>query len=398
MSDRAFLRRPPRWLLPLALLAAGCGPRAAAPDPVVVTVSPPVERPVTDTLDFSGRTEAVDSVELRARVTGYVQKVNFKDGDEVKKDQVLFEIDDRTFKADFAQAQANVRLVEAQVKEADAWYQRDLKLRPGNVVSAEEMEKATRSLDSAKATADAARADLKQQQLNLDYAKVQAPFSGRADKANVTVGNLVTADASNATVLTSIVVMKPMYVSIGVDEPTLLRLRQLVREHKLKPAAEKAPEVLFGVGRGNDYPFRATVDYISNEVEATTGTLPVRAVYPNEDRFLRPGLYARVRVPVGDPHPALLVTEQALMSNQGQKYLYVVNDNNEVLFRPVTLGAVDGGLRIITDGLKSGERVIIDGATRVRPGAVVNPKPAEMDAAPGKAAVSEESKPAQGTK
>jgi membrane fusion protein, multidrug efflux system len=307
-------------------------------------------------------------------------------------------------------------------------------------VSQEELEKAARSRDSAQGELEAAAADLKQQQLNLVYAKVVAPISGRADKANVTVGNLVTANASTATLLTTIVTLQPMYVEFSVDEPTLLRLRQLVGEGKVKPPAEKAPEVFFGVGRGDDYPYRATVDYISNRVEGSTGTLQVRAVFLDKDQFqwathlilqsfgaqglapagapagplaqdiaalramafafnldiLRPGLFARIRVPVGDPHPALLVTEQALMTNQGQQYVYVVNDQNEVVYRPVTGGAVDGGLRIITDGLKPGERVIIDGATRVRPGTAVDPKPGQMDAAPGKAPDRAGGKPAPG--
>src|SRR5262249_5746843 len=152
---------------------------------------------------------------------------------------------------------------------------------------------------------------------------------------------------------------QPMYVTFTVDEATLLWLRKLVGEGKVKPAAEKAPEGFLGVGRGIDYPLHATVNYISNEVEAATGTLQVRAVFPNKDEFVRPGLFARVRVPVGDPHPALLVLEDAIMSNQGQMYVYVVDDQNEVVYRPVTLGALDDGLRIITAGLKSGERVII---------------------------------------
>jgi RND family efflux transporter MFP subunit len=247
-------------------------------------------------------------------------------------------------------------------------------------VSQEALERTMSKRESAQAGLDAARADLQQKQLNLDYTRVLAPITGRADRANVTVGNVVTANASTATVLTTIVTLEPMYISFNVDEPTLLRLRQLVHAGKLRPAEEKTPEVFIGVGRGEDYPFRGTVEYIGNRVDAATGTLPVRAVVPNKDQFLRPGLFARVRVPVGEPHAALLVTERALATNQGQKYLYVVNDKNEVVYRPVTVGGTDGGLRIIQDGLKPGERIIIDGVLRVRPGAVVDPKPGQMDA------------------
>jgi RND family efflux transporter MFP subunit len=384
MSDCVFLSRPRTWLLALALLVPGCGPHAAAPEPVAVTVAAPVERPITDALEFTGRTEAVDSVQLRARVSGYVQKVNFKDGDEVTKDQVLFEIDDRTFKAAREQATADVNLYAAQVGQAEAEYRRDEKLRATGAATLEETEKAMQSRDSAAAAMDAAKAELAQQELNLKYSQVKAPISGRADRANVTVGNLVTANSSTATLLTTIVTLQPIYVTFSVDEPTLLRLRQMVAEGKVKPAAEKAPEVFFGVGRGDDYPFRATVDYISSQIQGSTGTLPVRAVCPNKDEFVRPGLFARVRVPVGDPHPALLVKEQALLTNQGQQYVHVVNDQNEVVYRPVTVGPPDGGLRVITSGLKAGERIIIENPSQVRPGAVVDPKPGQMEAAPAK--------------
>jgi RND family efflux transporter MFP subunit len=350
---------------------------------------------VTDFIDFTGRAEAVDSVQLRARVSGYLHKINFKEGDEVQKDQVLFEIDDRTFKAERDQAQATAKLNEAQVKEAEVEYNRDARLRTSGSVSQEALERTISKRDQAQAGLDAARADLQQKQLNLDYTRVVAPISGRADRAKVTVGNVVTANANTSTVLTTIVTLEPMYVTFNVDEPTLLRLRQLVQAGKLRPAAEKAPEVFIGVGRGEDYPLRGTVQYIGNQVEAATGTLPVRAVVPNKDRLLRPGLFARVRVPVGDPHPTLLVNERALATNQGQKYLYVVNDKNEVVYRPVTVGGTDGGLQIIQDGLKPGERVIIDGVLRVRPGAVVDPKPGHMDASPNKEA-DKTGKPADG--
>jgi RND family efflux transporter MFP subunit len=382
------------WLLPLALLAAGCGPHAAAPEPIEVKVSPPVERRIPETLEFTGLTKAVNSVELQAQVAGYVEKINFKDGEDVKKGQVLFEIDDRTLKAARDQTQAKVRLAQAQLKEAQAVYSRDLSLRGSNTVSAEELDKALQARDSAGSAVDAAKAELAQQELNLKYSKVEAPISGRADKANVTVGNLVTAKSGIATVLTTIVALQPIYVQFSVDEATLLRLRKLVGEGKVKPAAEKAPDVLFGVGRGDDYPFHAKLDYTSILVEKATGTLPVRAIYPNEDGFLRPGLFARIRVPVGDPQPALLVPDLAVMTNQNQKYVFVVNENNEVVYRPVTLGRMDGDLRVITDGLKRGERIIIENPSQVRPGAVVDPKPGEMEVTPAKDGAGDKPKPA----
>jgi RND family efflux transporter MFP subunit len=212
---------------------------------------------------------------------------------------------------------------------------------------------------------------------------VKAPFGGRADRANITVGNEVSAGTTRATVLTTIVTLDPMYVYFGVDEPTLLRLRQRVRQGALKSAKEKPPEVLLGVGAGQGYPFRGTIDFLSNRVDPATGTLTVRASFPNKGQFLRPGLFAHLRVLVGEAHPALLISDACVGTNQGQKYVYVVDDHDEVVYRPVKLGAQSDGLRIVEDGLKSGERVIVgEGMLRVRPGAAVAPHKGNMVPAP----------------
>jgi RND family efflux transporter MFP subunit len=347
-----------------------------------VLVSPPVERAVLDHLDYTGRTKAQDAVDLRSRVGGYLAEIKFTEGDKVEKGQVLFKIDDRTYEAQRDLARAEFKLVEAQVKEAEAEYQRDAKLRATGSISQEEMEKAQRERDSTRANLDGARATLAEAQLNLDYTEIKAPFSGWADRARVTVGNLVSADTSHATVLTSVVTLDPMYVYFGVDEPTLLRLQNRVREGTLKDDDKKA-KVLLGVGPGQDYPFRGEIDYIGNQVDPTTGTLTVRGSFPNKEHFLLPGLFARVRVPIGDPHPVLLVSEACVGTNQGQKYVYVVNDRNEAVYRPVKLGPVSDGLRIVEEGLKAGERVIVgDGVLRVRPGTVVVPQEGKMLPAP----------------
>jgi RND family efflux transporter MFP subunit len=344
-----------------------------------VGVSLPIERPVVDYLDFTGRTQARDAVQLRARIGGYLEKINFTDGTEVKEGQALFQIDDRMYRAQRDLAQAQVKLAEARVMEARAEYNRVLQLRRSQAASQQEMEKAARTRDTTQASLHEAKDDLGQAELNLDYTQIKAPFAGRADRATVTVGNLVSADSDHATVLTSIVTLDPMYVYFGVDEPTLLALRQRVREGTLKSAKEKPPEVLLGVGQGEDHPFRGTIDFISNRVDPTTGTLTVRGSFSNKDGFLRPGVFARIRFPVGDPHRALLVSDEAVGTNQGQKYVYVVSDKNEVVYRPVKLGAISDGLRIIEDGLKPGERLVVgDGMLRVRPGVTVVPKEGKM--------------------
>jgi RND family efflux transporter MFP subunit len=350
---------------------------------IEVAVCPPVERAVVNYLDFTGRTQARDAVQLRARIGGYLMKIDFKDGADVKEGQVLFEIDDRAYRDQRDRAQAEVKLAEARLTRAIAELQRLRKLRKDQAASQEEMEKEQRTRDTTQSSVDEAKDDLRQAELNLDYTQVKAPFAGRADRANVTVGNLVSADTNHATVLTSIVTLEPIYVYFGVDEPTLLWVRQRVHEGTLKSAQEKPPEVLLGVGQGSDHPFRGTIDFVSNRVDPSTGTITVRGNFPNKDRFLRPGVFARIRVPVGNPRPARLISDEAVGTNQGQKYVYVVSDQNEVVYRPVKLGALSDGLRIVEEGLKAGERVVVgEGMLRVRPGIKVVPSEGKMVPAP----------------
>jgi RND family efflux transporter MFP subunit len=367
-------------LLATLSLFVGCGgePRPQAPGPPIVTVAVPVEQAVTDQVDFSGQTAAVESVELRARVGGYLQKVEYKEGNEVKKDQVLFEIDPRPYQAELDRAQAKVKSTQAEVAQAESAYERAARLRPMGAISEEDYEKSLRTRDVAVAEVAAAQANLAVKQLNLDFTKVLAPIDGRADKADVTQGNLVSANLIDATVLTNLVRLDPMYVYFNADELTILRALRRIREGKMPSREEKAPEVLLGLGNGQDYPFHGTIDFVGNQFDPSTGTVSVRGVFPNKDRSLAPGLSARIRVPLGESHPALLVSDRALGTNRGQKFLYVVDGKNQVEERPVTVGALHGGLREVVDGLKPGERVIINGLLRVRTGITVDPKPGAM--------------------
>jgi RND family efflux transporter MFP subunit len=384
MSARCLASWIPLGLCSLSLLAAGCQRDSPpAPEPIEVAVSPPVKRAVIDYLDFTGRTQARDAAQLQARVAGYLEKIHFTDGAEVKKGQVLFQIDDRTYRAQRDLARAEVKLAEARVAQAKAEYERIRRLRQRQTASQEELEEAQRTKETRQASLEEATDDLHEAELNLDYTQVKAPFDGRADRADVTVGNLVSADTDHATVLTSIVVLEPMYVYFAVDQPTLLWLRQRVREGKLKSAKEKPPEVLLGVGGGSEHPFRGTIDFISNRLDPSTGTLTVRGSFPNKRRFLRPGMFARIRVPVGKPHPVLLISDTCVGTNQGQKYVYVVDAKNEVVYRPVKLGALSEGLRIVEKGLKAGERVVVgEGMLRVRPGVTITPTEGKMAPVP----------------
>src|SRR5438128_1835357 len=336
-------------MLGFCLSLTGCvRPPSEAPvaAPIPVTVSYPVERDVTEYADFTARTAAVDSVEVRAHVWGYLHKVNFKEGALVKKGDVLFELDPRPYEAMLNQAKAKVAQDEAQLKYDEAEYQRNLKLAGTGAVSRSDLDKtaAARGVDLANIAAD--KAVVASRQLDLDYTKVTAPVSGRVSRYVVTVGNLIqSGDQGGGTVLTTIVSVDPMYAYFDVDEHTVLRVRQLIREGKAKSARDVELPVGLGLANEDGYPHRGAINFVDNQVNPKTGTLRVRGVFPNKDEALAPGYFARVRVPIGFPHQALLVSDRALDTDQGQKIVYVVNEKNQVVSRPVQLAALHDGLR-----------------------------------------------------
>jgi RND family efflux transporter MFP subunit len=252
-------------------------------------------------------------------------------------------------------------------------------------VSQSDLDKtaAARDVDVANIAAD--KAVVASRQLDLDYTKVTASVSGRVSRYVVTVGNLIqSGDQNGGTLLTTIVSVDPMYAYFDVDERTVQRVSQLIREGKVQWARKTEWPVSLGLATEEGFPHQGTVNFVDNQVNPKTGTLRVRGVFPNKDEALSPGFFARVRVPIGPPHEALLVSDRALDTDQGQKILYVVNDQNEVVSRPVRLGALHDGLRAIEDGLKSGERVIVNGLQLVRPGITVEPKLVDMLTAGGK--------------
>jgi RND family efflux transporter MFP subunit len=368
-------------LLGLGIGVAGCaGAPSGPPVPPTtpVTVSRPVERYVTDYADFTGRTAAVDSVEVRARVWGYLQKVNFKEGDLVQKGDVLFELDPRPYQTLLDQANAKVAQDEAQLAYDEAEYQRRVPLVGPGAVSRSELDKtaAARRVDIANIAAD--KAVVASRQLDLEYTKVTAPISGRVSRYVVTVGNLLQAGELGGTLLTTIVSVDPMYVYFDVDEYTALRVQQLVREDKSDSPRDDGYAISLGLATEEGYPHLGAIDFEDNQVNPKTGTIRVRGVFPNKEQVLLPGLFGRVRMPIGRPHRALLVSDRALDTDQGQKVLYVVNEKSEVVSRPVRLGTLHDGLREITEGLKPGEPVIVNGLQQVQPGLTVEQRLVDM--------------------
>jgi RND family efflux transporter MFP subunit len=371
-------------VLPLCLTLGGCKhepPTIAAISPPVVIVSQPLEREVTDYYEYTGRTAAKDAVEVRARVSGYLVNVNFREGAVVKKGDLLFQIDPRPFQAVLDEARGQVAQWEAKLARAEADVTRYERLLPKGAASQKDLDQAIADRGEARAAIQSARGAVDRAALDLEFTRVTAPISGRIGRYLLTVGNLVTM---NSTLLTTIVSIDPMYVYFDVDERAVLHVRQLIREGKVRSPRDSDSEVvvLLGLADETGFPYRGTVNFVDNQVNPQTGTVRLRGVFANEPEVLLPGYFARVRLLIGQTHQALLVTERAIDTDQGQKILYVVNDKNEVVSRPINLGALHEGLRVIEAGVQPGERVIVNGLLQVRPGITVEPKLVDMPVSP----------------
>jgi RND family efflux transporter MFP subunit len=388
-------------LFAVAVLAAvGCGdknPNPVKTPPTIVQVAQPIEREVTDYQLFTARTQAVESVDVKARVTGYLTEIKFKDGDEIKKDQVLFVIDKRPYKNDLDLAEADVKYADASAKTAKDLYDIGLAVQKQEkgAISQQELARRRDSWEQTLAAIEQAKAKLDQAKLNYGWCEVTSPLDGRAARHLIDVGNIVTKDMST---LTNIVSLKPTWAYIEVDENTALRVQKLVKEGKFKSARTNAIPVQMALTDSKGFPFNGHVDYVGNQVDPNTGTIQVRAVFPNEDGLLSAGLFGRIKVPVGEEHKALLVNDQAVGTNQDQKFVLVVNDKNVVEYRPVDVGQLFNGLREVNrtltvlesapDGtqtsrqvevLKPTDRIIVDGLQRVRPEMTVEWRPVDME-------------------
>jgi RND family efflux transporter MFP subunit len=383
---KSFTACPPGRVLMIVSMFAlvGCAPGTSAPAPQAptpVTVSYPVERDVTDYAEFTARIAAVDSVEVRAHVWGYLDKVNFQEGSLVKKGDVLFELDPRSYQAAYDASKAIVaqNLASLELARRNNVRVQSLSSAKSPAISQAEVDQDQYQLDQAVAALEQSRANLVAARNNLDWTKVTAPVSGRVSRYCVTVGNMIqSADQASVTLLTTIVSVDPVYAYFDVDERTVQRVSKLVREGKCRSASDTAWPVALGLATEQGFPHQGTINFVDNQVNSKTGTLRFRGVFPNKDESLSPGYFARVRIPIGPPHRALLVSDRALDADQGQKILYVVNNDYEVVSRPVRLGALHDGLRAIEDGLKPGERVIVNGLQQVRPGITVDPKLVDM--------------------
>jgi RND family efflux transporter MFP subunit len=381
MKLRATCRAGLLLLLALAGGLAGCErPPAPQDEPIVVVVSKPLKRPITDYVDFSGQTEAVETVQVRPRVSGYLKDIQFKSGGEVKKGQILFVIDRRPYKAALDKAQAAVERAKAAVKRAEAEEDRSRKLVGSASISRADYERDVATASEARATVSQNKASLESAKLDYEWSEVRAEIDGKITRNELTKGNLVEKDK---TLLATIVSQHPIWANFDVDDKTKLHFDELVNKGKLKSPKEAKFPVFLGMPNRQDYPYKGFIDYVAPKVKPGTGTVQARGEFPNKDNVIIPGLFVRIRVPVGGDHDAILVNENALSADQGQKYLLVVNDKNQVIRRNVTLGSLQNGLREIVAGLGPEERVITDGIQRVRPGVTVNPTEQPMPELPG---------------
>ena len=292
----------------------------------------------------------------------------------MKKGQPLFLIDKRPYQATVDQAKAELARAEAQLKRLNADFARAERLLPMKTISQEEFDRIAGERAQAAAEVEARQAAVNAADLDLHFCAIASPIDGRISRKLVTEGNLVSADQ---TLLTTIVTIEPIYAYFDVDEPTVLHIRQMIREGQMVDRKVIQPPVNLGLDIETGFPHHGVIDFVENRIDPNTGTLKVRAIFANKDQVLSPGLHAHIEFPFGKPHKALLIADRAIGTSQGQKYVYLVDDKNQVVERPVKLGLLRDHLREVTSGLEPGDRVIVNGLQRVRPGVTVDPKPAE---------------------
>ena len=344
-------------------LVSGCGGQhapAPTPPPPAVTVAPVTQKEIVEWQDFTGHTEPVDSVEVRPRVSGYIQAVRFQSGQLVKKGDVLFEIDPRWNQAIYDQR-------KAEFDQAKRENDRTTQLLASKAISTEEA-------DGRKATFEEAKAVLDSAQLDLEYCLVRAPIDGRVSRALMTEGNYVSGVAGGASMLTTLVSVNPVYVYADVDEASLLKFNELVAAKKLGAEGDGKIPVDLQLGDESDFPHHGSIESFDNQVDPNTGSILLRAVFSNDDGRILPGLFARVRLPLSERHEALLVNESAIGTDQADKFVLTLSTTNTVLYRPVKLGPLIDGQRVVTSGLTAADKVVVNGMARVRPGMPVTPE------------------------
>lgn len=379
--DRSFL-----MCAVMSLALSGCEREQLELEPTpppTVTISQPIEREISDEHQFTGHTEAIKSVEVRAQVSGFLYEVAFKDGDIVKEGDLLFQIDPRPFDAAVDRDKAALAVAKARAKRAAADMARAEKLIKGKTITQEDFDRISADDAESSAAVKQAEANLTKANLDREYSTITAAVGGRVSRAMITKGNLVNGNAGSATLLTTIVPIDPIYATFDIDEPTYLRVAQRARDPNYQ-----LPPVDMQLANETGFPHRGRIDFLDNKIDPATGTIRGRGEFPNADGVISPGMFVKVRIRSREKRPALLVSDRAIGMDQGRKYVLVVGEDNKVEYREVQAGPLVDGLRPIEKGLKPGEWVIVNGLQRARPGAPVDaqkqpmPQPPEAEEKP----------------
>jgi RND family efflux transporter MFP subunit len=371
------------------LLTAGCSkwgssPQSAPPPPQV-SVATVLERRVKDWDEFTGRFQAVETVEIRPRVSGYIDKVGFTEGSQVKRGDLLFVIDPRPYQAEFDRTAADVKRYKTALDLARIELVRVQRLKDSGAVSEEELDERKSTVAQDEANVAGSEAAREAASLNLNFTRVTSPIAGRVSRAEVTRGNLVTGGTNGGTLLTSVVSLDPIYLYFDGDEQAYLRYTQMARTGE-RPSSRDAPNpVRVGLANEEGFPHEGTVDFVDNQLNPQTGTIRARAVLQNKDGQFTPGLFARVQLLGSGEYSAILIDDRAVNTDQSQKYVLLVGANNVIEYRKVKLGRVIDGLRIVREGLKAGDVIVVNGAQRVHPGVTVTPQKVAMGADGGAA-------------
>lgn len=370
-----------KYLFPLAVLAlAGCksDKQADGPPPAMpVQAAHPELKTIALTETYTGRFTPVEEVDLQARVSGYLEAVHFTEGQKIEKGDLMFSIDPRVFDAALARAEAMEQQANARLSLAKSNYATSEKLVKQSAVSQEEFN--TRKSELAQATADlsAAKAALRSAKLDREFADIHAPISGIAGRFNVTVGNFISGGSAGATLLTTIVPHDPIYCNFEVDERRVLQFTRLFLDGQNGGRDGEQAEVEIAVSDRDEFEFKGVINFAENQLDRDTATLQLRALVKNENEFLTPGLFARVRVPIGEPEERLLVRDAALGFDQDKRFAWIVKGES-VERRYVETGPLEGSMRIVTGGLSADEQVVISGIQMLRPGAMIQPQVVAM--------------------
>jgi membrane fusion protein, multidrug efflux system len=365
------------------LLLCACGKPgggAQSAPPPQVSVAQVLEKRVKDWDEFTGRLQAVESVEIRPRVSGYIDKVAFTEGSQVKSGDLLFVIDPRPYQAEYDRSAADVKRYKTALELARVELVRVQRLKDSGAVSEEELDERKSTVAQAEANVAGSQASLETASLNLSFTRVASPIAGRVSRAEVTKGNLVTGGSNGGTLLSSVVSMDPMYLYFDADEQSYLRYAQMARSAEHPSSRDDQKPVQVGLANEEGFPHTGSVDFVDNQLNPQTGTIRARAVLQNKDGQFTPGLFARVQLLGSGEYSAILIEDRAVNTDQSQKYVLLLGANNQIEYRKVKLGRVIDGLRIVREGLKPGDVIVVNGAQRVHPGVTVTPLRVTMGA------------------